>query len=240
MLAALRAPGGLSPAEQAMQQRRRSTLRRGSSYMENRRGSMFNSIFMAMPTESVPVKAQSEEEIWHAAFEAHDRKKEGRVSTHELGLLLRSMNFSFSNAELELMVLIVDADRNGFIEWNECKNLMNWWKRKEQLKGVRLHMCRSRFLRLLHRMRCGQTHLELEEHHLPPAESAPAPAMRSRDASRRPSVVSVGLHSVDSEDSSTRMRPPVRRWEAPHLRRHGRRAVAKVVGPPRRCGHAAW
>ena len=96
---------------------------------------------------------------WKAAFQKNDRRGKGEILTQEVGLLLRSLRCGFTNHELVRMVAMADVDRNGSVDFEEFTGLMVWWKRRRQLDGLLLSKCRSRYLRLLQRIRSGEANL---------------------------------------------------------------------------------
>ena len=98
---------------------------------------------------------------WKAAFQKNDRRGKGEILTQEVGLLLRSLRCGFTNHELVRMVAMADVDRNGSVDFEEFTGLMVWWKRRRQLDGLLLSKCRSRYLRLLQRIRSGEANLLL-------------------------------------------------------------------------------
>jgi len=116
---------------------------------------------------------------WKGHFDQHDRRKNGEVSTQDLGLLLRSLNFSFNSHELTAMVRMADVDGNGSIDFEEFTCLMLWRRRKLQLEGQSLERSSSRFLRLLHRMRSGDPDCALEPRGELDASAAPSPQLTS-------------------------------------------------------------
>ena len=72
--------------------------------------------------------SQEERSAWRAAFETDDRRKRGEVSTTELGLLLRSLNLAFTNAELLNLVRMADIDGGGGIDYEEFTGVVLCWK----------------------------------------------------------------------------------------------------------------
>ena len=99
---------------------------------------------------------------WQVVFESHDRRGEGEISVQELGVLLRALNYTFTNSELLQMAMMADIDGNGAVDIGEFTGLMLWRKRRLQLADVDLAKSDSRALRLLHRMRAGEASLSLE------------------------------------------------------------------------------
>lgn len=57
------------------------------------------------------------------AFKMFDRNGDGKISSVELGTVLRSLGESLTEAELEQMIKVVDADGDGEIDLQEFVNL---------------------------------------------------------------------------------------------------------------------
>lgn len=69
----------------------------------------------------------SEEQIseFAEAFKLFDKDLDGRITSSELGIVMRSLGQRPTEQELKNMVTIVDQDGNGTIEFNEFLNLMS-------------------------------------------------------------------------------------------------------------------
>lgn len=59
------------------------------------------------------------------AFKLFDKDLDGRITSNELGIVMRSLGQRPTDQELKNMVTIVDQDGNGTIEFNEFLNLMS-------------------------------------------------------------------------------------------------------------------
>ncbi|KAF9465904.1 calmodulin-like protein [Collybia nuda] len=58
------------------------------------------------------------------AFSLFDKDKDGTISSHELGTVMRSLGQNPTEAELQDMINEVDIDRNGIIDFDEFLALM--------------------------------------------------------------------------------------------------------------------
>ncbi len=61
---------------------------------------------------------------YKAAFTLFDKDSDGKISSDELGLLMRSLGQNFSNKDLYKIIVAIDSDKNGTIELHEFLNLM--------------------------------------------------------------------------------------------------------------------
>ena len=77
------------------------------------------------------------------AFKLFDKDLDGRITSSELGIVMRSLGQRPTDQELKNMVTIVDQDGNGTIEFNEFLNLMSR-KAKETDKEDELRFVDSR------------------------------------------------------------------------------------------------
>ncbi|GBG86742.1 hypothetical protein CBR_g41807 [Chara braunii] len=59
------------------------------------------------------------------AFNAFDKDGDGRITTKELGRVLRQIGYSPTDHELQDMINDLDADANGTVEFGEFLNLMS-------------------------------------------------------------------------------------------------------------------
>jgi calmodulin len=68
----------------------------------------------------------SEEKIaeFRAAFELFDRDRDGKITTKELGTVMKNLGQNPSETELEEMIKQVDLDGNGTIDFKEFLGLM--------------------------------------------------------------------------------------------------------------------
>ncbi|PVU88843.1 hypothetical protein BB559_004241 [Furculomyces boomerangus] len=68
----------------------------------------------------------TEEQIaeFKEAFQLFDKDGDGSITTHELGVVMRSLNQNPSDAELNDMINEIDADGNGTIDFPEFLTLM--------------------------------------------------------------------------------------------------------------------
>ncbi|KPM07532.1 calmodulin-like protein 3 [Sarcoptes scabiei] len=71
------------------------------------------------------------------AFSLFDKDLDGRITTTELGIVMRSLGQRPTDAELKNMVIMVDQDGNGTIEFNEFLHMMSK-KMKETDKDTEL------------------------------------------------------------------------------------------------------
>jgi len=73
-----------------------------------------------------PGTSLSPEELtsYRDAFSTFDINGDGRISTSELGTILRSLGRTPSDAEVQQIVAKIDQDRSGFIEFDEFIRLM--------------------------------------------------------------------------------------------------------------------
>ena len=152
---------------------------------------------------------------WKAAFQKNDRRGKGEILTQEVGLLLRSLRCGFTNHELVRMVAMADVDRNGSVDFEEFTGLMVWWKRRRQIDGLLLSKCRSRYLRLLQRIRSGEANLVLEAHDAPPDERMVArAAAKARRAAKEAAAAAAAAASASGGDGAPPdvlpIRPPSR------------------------------
>lgn len=73
------------------------------------------------------------------AFKLFDKDLDGKITSNELGIVMRSLGQRPTDQELKNMVTIVDQDGNGTIEFNEFLNLMSH-KAKETDKEDELRL----------------------------------------------------------------------------------------------------
>jgi calmodulin len=68
----------------------------------------------------------SEEKIaeFRAAFELFDKDRDGKITTKELGTVMRNLGQNPTEAELQEMINEVDLDANGTIDFKEFLGLM--------------------------------------------------------------------------------------------------------------------
>ena len=68
----------------------------------------------------------SEEKIaeFRAAFEIFDKDRDGKITTEELGHIMRNLGSSPTDIELKEMINEVDLDGNGSIDFKEFLGLM--------------------------------------------------------------------------------------------------------------------
>ncbi|XP_053214781.1 calmodulin-A-like [Panonychus citri] len=59
------------------------------------------------------------------AFKLFDKDLDGRITSTELGIVMRSLGQRATEAELKNMVTLVDQDGNGTIEFNEFLHMMS-------------------------------------------------------------------------------------------------------------------
>ena len=59
------------------------------------------------------------------AFSLFDKDGDGKITTKELGTVMRSLGQNPTEAELQDMINEVDQDKNGSIEFDEFLNLMS-------------------------------------------------------------------------------------------------------------------
>ena len=72
------------------------------------------------------VENLSEEKIteFRAAFELFDKDRDGKITTKEVGTLMRNLGQNPSEEELKQMIREVDLDGNGTIDFKEFLCLM--------------------------------------------------------------------------------------------------------------------
>ena len=72
------------------------------------------------------VENLSEEKIteFRAAFELFDKDRDGKITTKEVGTLMRNLGQNASEEELKQMIREVDLDGNGTIDFKEFLCLM--------------------------------------------------------------------------------------------------------------------
>merc|ERR1712164_208290 len=77
-------------------------------------------------TESATATQLNEEQIaeFKEAFSLFDKDGDGKITTKELGTVMRSLGQNPTEAELQDMINEVDADGNGTIEFPEFLSLM--------------------------------------------------------------------------------------------------------------------
>eukprot|EP00179_Madagascaria_erythrocladioides_P003260 CAMPEP_0198310662 /NCGR_PEP_ID=MMETSP1450-20131203/2658_1 /TAXON_ID=753684 ORGANISM="Madagascaria erythrocladiodes, Strain CCMP3234" /NCGR_SAMPLE_ID=MMETSP1450 /ASSEMBLY_ACC=CAM_ASM_001115 /LENGTH=150 /DNA_ID=CAMNT_0044013505 /DNA_START=104 /DNA_END=556 /DNA_ORIENTATION=+ len=76
-----------------------------------------------MPQGSLDLTEDTIKEF-REAFALFDKNKDGSISAQELGVVMRSMGQSPTDAELQQMIAEVDADGNGTIDFAEFVTLM--------------------------------------------------------------------------------------------------------------------
>uniref|UniRef100_A0A7S1THJ8 EF-hand domain-containing protein n=1 Tax=Compsopogon caeruleus TaxID=31354 RepID=A0A7S1THJ8_9RHOD len=76
-----------------------------------------------MPQSSLDLTEETIKEF-REAFQLFDKNNDGSISAQELGVVMRSMGQSPSDAELQQMINEVDADGNGMIDFAEFVTLM--------------------------------------------------------------------------------------------------------------------
>lgn len=74
--------------------------------------------------ENVELTADQKEELT-SAFKLFDKDDDGRVSTKELGAIMRSLGHPLAENELQQIVNEADEDNNGTIELNEFLSMMS-------------------------------------------------------------------------------------------------------------------
>ncbi|XP_041360739.1 calmodulin-beta-like [Gigantopelta aegis] len=61
------------------------------------------------------------------AFELFDKNQDGKISSEELGCVLRTLGYDYSQTEVEEMIKNADTNENGFVEYDEFISLMTRW-----------------------------------------------------------------------------------------------------------------
>ena len=72
----------------------------------------------------MPELDQAQKDELASAFALFDRDKDGRVSTRELGAIMRSLGHPLSENELQQIINEADEDNNGTIEQDEFLAMM--------------------------------------------------------------------------------------------------------------------
>ncbi|KAK3581943.1 hypothetical protein CHS0354_007065 [Potamilus streckersoni] len=67
---------------------------------------------------------EKEEQELKQTFELFDKNKDGRISSEELGCVLRTLGHSCSKQEIEDMIRNVDSNENGYVEFDEFLTMM--------------------------------------------------------------------------------------------------------------------
>jgi hypothetical protein len=74
--------------------------------------------------KSAPKPTKDQLADYQKAFSAFDRDKDGTINASELGTMMKSMGMFPSEQDLKAMILSVDGDGSGHIEFDEFVNLM--------------------------------------------------------------------------------------------------------------------
>ena len=67
-----------------------------------------------------PAQLRELEEV----FRAYDTSGEGLIDSKELGVMLRAMGLFCTEAEVQDMIVLVDSDGSGKLDFPEFRNLM--------------------------------------------------------------------------------------------------------------------
>lgn len=59
-----------------------------------------------------------------AAFNVFDRDGDGTISAKELEMIMKALGENIDRETIDLMIESVDTDKNGFIDFNEFKQMM--------------------------------------------------------------------------------------------------------------------
>lgn len=62
------------------------------------------------------------------AFDLFDKNNDGKISSDELGRVLRTLGHNYSNEEVQEMISNVDTNENGFVEFDEFLTMMKRWQ----------------------------------------------------------------------------------------------------------------
>lgn len=81
---------------------------------------------MAKKSEQRVTNGPSDKDIQELkqAFDMFDKNHDGKISSEELGCVLRTLGHNHSSKEVEEMIKNVDTNENGFVEYDEFLNMM--------------------------------------------------------------------------------------------------------------------
>lgn len=70
------------------------------------------------------------------AFDLFDKNHDGRISSDELGRVLRTLGHDHSQEEVEDMIKTADTNENGFVEFDEFVAMMRRWTHNSEVEGA--------------------------------------------------------------------------------------------------------
>ncbi|XP_062598590.1 neo-calmodulin-like isoform X5 [Saccostrea cucullata] len=70
------------------------------------------------------------------AFELFDKNHDGKISSDELGRVLRTLGHNYSQEEVEDMIKNADTNENGFVEFDEFVVMMRRWTHNSVVEGA--------------------------------------------------------------------------------------------------------
>lgn len=81
---------------------------------------------MAKKSEQKTMNGPSDKDILELkqAFDMFDKNNDGKISSEELGCVLRTLGHNHSQKEVEEMIKNVDTNENGFVEYDEFLTMM--------------------------------------------------------------------------------------------------------------------
>ncbi|XP_076083517.1 neo-calmodulin-like isoform X2 [Mytilus galloprovincialis] len=62
------------------------------------------------------------------AFGLFDKNNDGKISSDELGRVLRTLGHNYSNDQVQEMISNVDTNENGYVEFDEFITMMKRWQ----------------------------------------------------------------------------------------------------------------
>ncbi|KAK3087124.1 hypothetical protein FSP39_002024 [Pinctada imbricata] len=69
------------------------------------------------------------------AFDLFDKNHDGRISSDELGMVLRTLGHNYTQAEVEEMIKTADTNENGYVEFDEFITMMRRWTQNLEVEG---------------------------------------------------------------------------------------------------------
>ncbi|XP_055996327.1 calmodulin-like isoform X2 [Ostrea edulis] len=70
------------------------------------------------------------------AFDLFDKNHDGKISSDELGRVLRTLGHNYSHEEIEDMIKNADTNENGFVEFDEFVVMMRRWTHNIEVEGA--------------------------------------------------------------------------------------------------------
>lgn len=70
------------------------------------------------------------------AFDLFDKNHDGKISSDELGCVLRTLGHDYCQDDVDEMIKNADTNENGFVEYDEFLHMMQRWHQNLQIQGA--------------------------------------------------------------------------------------------------------